>query len=481
MTADKTSNTNTAKPMLGINQVLDLDLIRHPKETKSFRWLLLAYGILLILLIGFGVLTTYMENSEDYPPTIEAFSNSIGFILAAVGYIIGYAMILTIPFLFTLYSTYWLVKGNSIRISPSQYPEIYTALTKACKFLDLRPLPEVYIYHGGGVLRLFALKIAVRRGWLMVSAEVIEALYLRGDSRQLMMILGRELGRIKANYYRWWFFKDVISLGIFPIQRAYRRGCHYTADRIGALVAGDFDAAQRGLLTISVGRILSPLTNMDSVREQDSDLCASFWAKIFSWTRTEPYIINRIIELESFEALIRNHPTDTSLKRSIGLIPPEVNQFNITIHGSAMILKDSIHYSMEQNIGEYKEIGTMTQKDIKMGDVYNQGIVNLGDHSSFSDILVQIENSDLCHPNQKEIQNILNDIINNISESDGLNRHSKADCEHYIKSIVAELQKNEEEQDKGIFEHSIERLSSITEKVSSIAQHFLKLGSLLGL
>lgn len=82
------------------------------------------------------------------------------------------------------------------------------------------------------------------------------------------MIVGRQLGHIMAGHYRFWFLKDVVGVLAIGFHAAWKRRCHFTADRIGLLVTGDLLVAEQGLLILAVGDTLAAGTNIDDLQAQ---------------------------------------------------------------------------------------------------------------------------------------------------------------------------------------------------------------------
>src|SRR5262245_10465001 len=55
------------------------------------------------------------------------------------------------------------IRGNGVRVSQRQFPELYQTCQKAASALGLAPMPEVYLIQAGGTLNAFASKLLSRR------------------------------------------------------------------------------------------------------------------------------------------------------------------------------------------------------------------------------------------------------------------------------------------------------------------------------
>jgi Zn-dependent protease with chaperone function len=233
---------------------------------------------------------------------------------------------------------YWFLYGNSVKVSESQYPEVDRAVRLACEYIDLKPCPNVFVMQGHGLLEIFVAKRFTKKGVLIFTSELIDNLLDSGDSRQLMMLIGRQLGHIKAGHYKGWVFKDGIGAFTFWLNLAWWRRCHYTADRVGFLVAGNLDAARRALLTLTVGKKLAQATRIEAIKDQEDDLRSSFFAWLSEISHQYPFLIRRVVELESFQDRVLERPYNQIAREEIAALPPDVSRFQIiNVYGQAIM------------------------------------------------------------------------------------------------------------------------------------------------
>jgi Zn-dependent protease with chaperone function len=300
-------------------QKLDLKSLRHPTE-NLFLAMVIAFNCLV-----FGVLFLFLASAGEWGGTMP-------FLIIAL--VAGFFFLLN-KLSFVLF--YWYLHGNSVRVSTTQYPEVYHAVKAACEYIDLKRVPGIYVLHGQGLLELFLMKRFSRKGILVFTSELIDNLLDAGDSRELMMIIGRQLGHIKMGHYRFWFFKDIIGAFALFVHAAWWRRCHYTADRVGFLVSGNLEAARRALIILTVGKKLAEATRLGALEEQEDELHESFFAWLSQATHTYPFIIRRVIELESFRNHVAEQPFDSSASVVVGALPAEANRFQIiNVNGQAI-------------------------------------------------------------------------------------------------------------------------------------------------
>lgn len=207
---------------------------------------------------------------------------------------------------------YWFIYGNSFRVTESQYPAIYYVVRQAAEALNLESTPTVFLLQGHGVVELFLAKYFSRRGMIIITSNLVDELSSTGDTRRLMMLVGRQLGHIAAKHYHWWFLKDVLG-AFFPlVHQAYRRRCHFTADRIGLMVVGDLAEAKAALTVLTVGKTLQAQTNERELAEQRAELRDSWFAWLCEIFETYPYMIDRICALDAFQSQQHHSPIHDS-------------------------------------------------------------------------------------------------------------------------------------------------------------------------
>ncbi len=196
---------------------------------------------------------------------------------------------------------YWLTFGDSVRLNAAQYPKLYTVVRQAASELLLQHDPAVFVKHGHGVLHSIAARFFSRRGVLVLTSNLVDDLTATGDTRAIMMIIGRHLGQIAAGHFRYPFIVYTLGRWLYPLYAAYLRRCELTADRIGYLIVGDLNEAERALLTLTVGKRLAPQTKLDEIKVQRDEASDSFLAVLIRWLRVVPYMIDRIEELRLFQ------------------------------------------------------------------------------------------------------------------------------------------------------------------------------------
>lgn len=253
----------------------------HPKEHFYFTVMsiisLLVYGVIL--------------------RTILLISSLKIFIFA--GYIGLFALINFIGLFFFI----GYLRGNSIKVSPRQFPDIFEILTEQSKKLALRKVPDMYVLQGNGILNAFAARLA-RRNYVIVYSNILEAAYQEGKEA-IEFVVGHELGHIKRNhtgFLKSWF---ILPAKFIPfLGSAYSRACEYTCDNIGYALCPE--GAEKGMLVLAVGTSLHKKVNVDeALMNASRDQGFALWfAEIFS---THPALVNRL-------SIINQHNLDNASK-----------------------------------------------------------------------------------------------------------------------------------------------------------------------
>lgn len=220
---------------------------------------LLAYGALIVSIVGaiYGVL-----------------------ILAFV--LIGQALFLA------------HVRGNGLRVSETQLPELYARCQEAARKLGLASMPEVYLVQSHGILNAFATKLLSRR-FVIINSALADACT---DPRQLDFVVGHELGHLAAGHLAW----NALLLPFYLVPwlgTAYSRAREYTCDRAGLVCCGGLEPAMRGLAVLAGGGRSAAALNLPAFMAQRKGTGA-FWMAVLELNSTHPYLCKRAAALQEF-------------------------------------------------------------------------------------------------------------------------------------------------------------------------------------
>jgi len=145
-----------------------------------------------------------------------------------------------------------LFLGSAVRVSPRQFPGVYDRYREACRVLDIRPMPELYVAQTPFVN---AGAIGVETPFIVLQSGTLDLL----DEDELRFLLGHELGHVLSGHalYKTMLrlliklsvFAFSIPLGgaaLFAVRAAlleWDRKGELSADRAGLLAVQDPEVA----------------------------------------------------------------------------------------------------------------------------------------------------------------------------------------------------------------------------------------------
>lgn len=291
---------SVAIPELVDGRDLDIELLRDPRERLYGR---LLWAMVWLMFAGIVGMFGYLAVSE---PVIA---------LTVLVYVLGF---LALTWLNWKLVWAW-IEGNSVRVSPNQYPPIYDAVRDAAMQLGVE-IPKIYVMQGSGLIDTLVAKQFTRRGYIILTSNLMEALIESGTSRELLMLVGRQLGHLKAGHFRYWLLRDTLGLATYLLWIAYWRRCHATADRIGLMVAGNLYAAEQALLLLMVGPKLAAHTNMEELDSQTDELRDHFWPRVTRILSEYGLLVDRITRLRAFAARAQDLKGGSDRPR-VGVLP----------------------------------------------------------------------------------------------------------------------------------------------------------------
>lgn len=155
------------------------------------------------------------------------------------------------------------LRGNSVRVSETQFPEVYNLAQNLAGKMGLNPVPAIYVLQSGGLLNAFATRF-IGRNFVVIYSDVLELAYEKGES-SLGFVIGHELAHIHRKHLtlKWLLYPSTLIPFLGP---AYSRACEYTCDRYGAYYQPD--GAIPGLLVLAAGKKLYHSVNAQEFSRQ---------------------------------------------------------------------------------------------------------------------------------------------------------------------------------------------------------------------
>jgi hypothetical protein len=181
------------------------------------------------------------------------------------------------------------IKGNGVRITDEQFPDLKRQIATCCQRLDQRPEPEAYVIQMGGTLNAFATAF-FGRDFIVLYADVVDALHDNPDA--LNFYIGHEIGHIKRRHLQWG--KVLLPASMLPlIGAAYSRAREYTCDRHGLAACENPANAEHGLATLAAGGRSWRTLNRSAFASQ-SQQTDGFWMSFHELVGDYPWLVKRM-------------------------------------------------------------------------------------------------------------------------------------------------------------------------------------------
>lgn len=186
------------------------------------------------------------------------------------------------------------IRGNGVRISQRQLPELYERCKAIAGRLGLDEVPEVYLLQSNGMLNAFATKLLSRRFVVLFSSLVDGC----DDPRQLDFVIGHEMGHLAAGHLTWNAF--LLPFRLVPwLGPAYSRACEYTCDRAGLDATGGLEPALRGVAVLAAGGRTAQRLDLAAFMEQRQET-GGFWMAVLELSSSHPFLCKRAAALQEF-------------------------------------------------------------------------------------------------------------------------------------------------------------------------------------
>ena len=205
---------------------------------------------------------------------------------------IVYAAMLGLFFFVAQVMFVWHVRGSAVRVGPDQFPLIHEAVTRTAASFGMRTVPEVYVMQAGGAINALATRL-FRSNMVVLFSNLLEA--CGDDVAARDMIIGHELGHIRAGHLRWQL--ALLPAWIVPfLGTSLSRAREYTCDRYGAAAAGNQEGALLGLAILSAGGSYGRRVDLRAFARQREGLNTG-WMVLAEWLATHPPLAKRVVAL----------------------------------------------------------------------------------------------------------------------------------------------------------------------------------------
>jgi Zn-dependent protease with chaperone function len=270
---------------------LDLQPLIHPKETIYFGICVVVSLVIYLVLAG-----------------IILSGGSAGGILLFYLFI-GIAGYFVVHGLFV-----GKVRGNGVRVSDRQFPELNAMANRHSRRLGLDETPAIFVLQSGGVLNAFATRF-LGRNFVILYSDVLALATQKGE-KAVSFIVGHELGHVQRKHMtrRGLLYPAML----FPfLGGAYSRACEYTCDRFGNALEPEGGVA--GLLVLAAGRDLyTQVNSTEFINQRETE--TGFFVRFAEILSTHPNLPKRVAALDAVRQRAPLNPR--SLMREAAAVSP---------------------------------------------------------------------------------------------------------------------------------------------------------------
>ncbi len=216
-------------------------------------------------------------------------------VLGTLGIALIYALFFYVFFLFAHSAFITYVKGNGVKITEEQYPDLHQRLLSCCAKVGLDEIPEAYILRTD-----FFNALATRflgRHFVVLFTDVLDALEEKPGA--VNFYIGHEVGHIHRKHLLWSPF--LIPGMLLPIVgAAYRRAEEYTCDRYGTACCENEEDVKAAIATIAAGDTRWKDINLEAYLKQ-IDETNGFWMSFNEITGEYPWLTKRMATALAFK------------------------------------------------------------------------------------------------------------------------------------------------------------------------------------
>jgi len=251
----------------------------------------------LLLFIGINNTTEALLDSLIYPRerTLGTLTLVLGFIawIAIIAGTFGigliYVLMVFIFYVFAQSAVIAWIRGTAVRLSPTQFPDLFQRLEACCQKLGINTLPEAYLLHGNGVFNAFATRF-FGRNFVVLYSEVVDA--MEREPEGINFYLGHELGHIRMKHLTGRLWRMPV-LWLPLLGAAYARAKEYTCDLHGRACCATPESAARALIAIGAGSRRWETADLPTYASQ-SQQHQGFWFSFHELIGGYPWLTKRV-------------------------------------------------------------------------------------------------------------------------------------------------------------------------------------------
>ena len=178
-----------------------------------------------------------------------------------------------------------LIHGSAVMVGPEQFPEVYEAMNRLAKRLQIPQVPDAYIMESSEI-NAVALKTGSRTA-VVLTDEMVEGANSTGDPLVLEFIIGHELAHHALGHTG--LFRSMVSSKWRPLSRLDE----FTCDSVADALVNDKQSAATALALLAIGPQLLPKVNLKALLSQSQAVVADKESRKTEKTLTHPLLLRR--------------------------------------------------------------------------------------------------------------------------------------------------------------------------------------------
>src|SRR5437763_7021612 len=192
--------------------------------------------------------------------------------------------------------------GNAVRVSATNFPEIYQAVLDAKKELSYSGAVDVFVYAESEI-NAFLLSL-FRRKLVLIPAGAVSQRWVATDN-EVKWLIARFIGALKSKHHRINFLRVLIDISekllfLNLLFYPYERATQYSGDQIGLAVTRDLSAALRMTTKFFDGKDVVDRVNLRGLLTQADEIHGSFFALLARLFSPFPHLADRYLNLLDF-------------------------------------------------------------------------------------------------------------------------------------------------------------------------------------
>lgn len=197
------------------------------------------------------------------------------------------------------------IRTNGVKLTETQFPEIYKQVQDISRDMEINELPDVFIMESGGVLNAFATSFLGKK-FIVLYSDIVEVAK-DGYEDELKFIIAHELAHIKRNHVSTRLL-ILPSLWIPFLGNAYSRACEYTCDQMATAYTNNFSSSTNALAILAVGkRLFVELNILEYIQNAKKE--SGFFVWLSQILSTHPPLPKRIEEVQQLHQVLRASAT----------------------------------------------------------------------------------------------------------------------------------------------------------------------------